>query len=201
MKHPSVLPLARTCAATCATAQAADSLGLYIGGAVGQADLHVDRSLTGTLSDVSEHPAGWKAMVGIRPLSSVGAELDYLDFGNPRYASGATPTITTGTVDSKAVALFGVLYVPIPVSFLDVYGKVGVARLRTDVSGMTSGLFCPVSLPNCGTIAVSRTDTDLAYGAGVQFKFAAAAVRVEYERINSSNGSPDMLSLGFTWSL
>jgi predicted NUDIX family NTP pyrophosphohydrolase len=35
---------------------------------------------------------------------------------------------------------------------------------------------------NCGTIAVSRTDAELGYGAGVQFKFASAAVRGEYER-------------------
>jgi len=90
---------------------------------------------------------------------------------------------------------------PIPVPFLDVYGKVGVARLRTDVNGMITGLFCPVGAPNCGTIAVSRTDTDLAYGAGVQVKFTSAAVRAEYARINSSNSSTDMLSPGLTWTL
>ena len=53
---------------------------------------------------------------------------------------------------------------------------------------------------NCGTIAVSRTDAELGYGAGVQSKFASAAVRGECERINSSNGSPDMLSPGFIWT-
>jgi opacity protein-like surface antigen len=200
MKHPAFFLLAFTCAATCATVQAADSLGFYIGGAVGQADVRVDSSLASTSSDVSEHHAGWKAIVGVRPLSFVGAELEYLDFGNPSYAFATPPPTTMGAVDSKAAALFGVLYVPIPVPFFDVYGKVGVARLRTDVNGMITGLFCPVSLPNCGTIAISRTDTDLGYGAGVQFKFASAAVRAEYERIDSSNGSPDMLSLGFTWT-
>jgi len=70
------------------------------------------------------------------------------------------------------------------------------------VNGTIFGIFCPLPtyFPTCPNFANSRTGTDLGYGAGVQFKFAAAAVRAEYERVNSSNGSPDMVSLGFTWA-
>jgi hypothetical protein len=111
-------------------------------------------------------------MVGIRPVSIVGVELEYLDFGNPGYAS---PPSTTGVVHSKAGALFGLLYAPIPVPIFDLYGKLGVASLQTDVNGKIPFLFCPAGFVNCGTIAVNDRDTGLTYGAGVQFRFAAAA--------------------------
>jgi len=182
------------------TAFAEDTLGFYIGAAAGESDVRLDRSLTSTLNDVSEHHSGWKAILGIRPLPIVGAELEYLDFGNPSYTSGASPTITSGVVDAKAGALFGMVYAPIPVPFLDVYGKLGLTRLHNTANGEISGLFCPAGFANCGLIAVNRTNTDLGYGAGVQFKFGAAAIRAEYERINSSIGDPDMASLGLTWT-
>jgi hypothetical protein len=191
-----LLAFAVTLVAACGTGEAADSLGLYIGGATGQSTVRVDQSLTGTSVDLTERHTGWKAMAGIRPLSMVGAELAYLDFGNPSYTSGPA----TGVVDSKAVALFGLLYAPIPLPVLDLYGKLGVARLQTDVNGQEIGLLCPPGAPNCGTIAVSRHDTGVGYGAGVQFRFAAAAVRAEYEHVNTSSSSPDMFSFGLTWT-
>jgi hypothetical protein len=197
MKRPILLlAFAVTLVAACGTSKAADLLGLYIGGAIGGSTVRVDQSLTSTPNDVTERHTGWKAMVGIRPLSMVGAELEYVDFGNPSYTGGSA----TGVVDSKAVALSGLLYAPIPLPVFDLYGKLGMARLQTDVNGHEYGLFCPVGFPNCGTIAVSRHDTGVGFGAGVQFKFAAVAVRAEYERVNASSSSPDMFSLGLTWT-
>jgi hypothetical protein len=55
-------------------AAAEDPLGLYIGGALGQATLrtgHVPylQSLLGTSpAAISEHDTGWKALIGSRPL-------------------------------------------------------------------------------------------------------------------------------------
>ena len=197
MKRAMLLfAFAVTLIAACGTGEATDLLGLYIGGAMGGSTVRVDQSLAGTPNDVTERHTGWKAMVGIRPLSMLGAELEYLDFGNPSYTGGPA----TGVVDSKAVALSGLLYAPIPLPVFDLYGKLGVARLQTDVNGHEYGLFCPVGLPTCGTIAVSRHDTGVGYGAGVQFKFAAVAVRAEYERVNTSSSSPDVFSLGLTWT-
>jgi hypothetical protein len=185
-----------TLVAACGAGEAADLLGLYVGGAIGGSTVRADQSLTGTPNDVTERHTGWKAMVGIRPLSVVGGELEYLDFGNPSYTSGSA----TGVVDSKAVAVFGLLYAPIPLPVFDLYGKLGAARLQTDVNGHEAGLLCPPGVPNCSTIAASRHDTGVGYGAGVQFKFAAAAVRAEYEHVNTSSSSPDMFSLGLTWT-
>jgi OmpA-OmpF porin, OOP family len=194
MKHPTLIPLVAALCWMCASAQAADPIGFYLGAAVGQSEQHVDPSLTGTTfpNDVNAHDTGWKAMIGIRPLSIVGAELDYLDFGSARYS--------LGTVDSKAWALYGLVYAPIPVPYLDIFGKVGAGRVQTDANGYDMGVFCPAQTPNCGVIASSYTDTGLAYGAGVQFKFSKAAIRAEYERIDTSKSSPGMFSLGVTWT-
>ena len=92
------------------------------------------------------------------------------------------------------------IYAPIPVPLLDVYAKLGVARLQMDVDATT---FC--ALPPCvamasAPFAFDRTNAHLAYGAGAQFKFSGFAARVEYERINAASGDPDLTSVGITWS-
>jgi Outer membrane protein beta-barrel domain len=186
-------------AISCTAALAATPFGLFVGAAGGQADVRMERSLTSTPTDVSEHDTGWKVMAGIRPLQLVGIELEYLDFGNPSYRSGTFP-VTTGAVRAKAETLFGVLYAPLPVPFLDLYGKVGPARLQTSVHGNIGGIFCPSNYPQCGVFSNSQTNTELAYGAGLQLKFGRAAVRAEYERINASTGDPSLASVGLTWT-
>jgi hypothetical protein len=178
---------------------AATPFGLFVGAAGGQSDVRMEQSLAGTPSEVSENDPGWKVMVGLRPIRLAGVELEYLDFGNPGYGIGNFPK-TLGRVRAKAETLFGVLYAPLPVPFLDVYGKLGPARLQTSVHGNIEGLFCPLYYPNCGAISDNRTTTDLAYGAGLQLKFGSTAVRAEYERIHADTGDPSLASLGLTWT-
>jgi hypothetical protein len=63
--------------------------------------------------------------------------------------------------------------------------------------------FCAVSpcvVTATAPSALNRTDARLAYGAGVQVKFAAFAARFEYERISAGTGDPELASLGITWS-
>lgn len=207
MKHIGVLPVVVfVLATTCGTAKAEDPVGFYIGGSLGRADVHADRSVRATLDALDLHGSdlhhfGWKAMMGIRPLPIIGAEAEYIDLGNRSYGSGIAPTVTTGVVHDKGGALFGMLYAPIPVPFFDLYGKIGVARLRSDTRGETAGLVCPAIVPSsCPFFESERTETRPAYGAGVQFKFGAAAVRVEYERFSVSTDRPDLTSIGFTWT-
>jgi hypothetical protein len=57
--------------------------------------------------------------------------VQYVDFGRIHAGSGSIGGqggITA--VDAKAGTLFALGYLPLPVPFLDVYGKVGVARLH-----------------------------------------------------------------------
>jgi hypothetical protein len=141
-------------------------------------------------------------MAGVRPISIVGAEFEYIDFGQPGNHYGYHSFNSYG-LDShpRATALFGVGYLPLPVPFFDVYGKAGVARLQTDVTTVAA-VTCPVSTPNCPSIfsRQNQTDNKFAYGVGLQSKFWGVSFRAEYERISSQFGDPDALTVGATWT-
>ncbi len=195
-------------------------LGFYIGAGFGHSKVgeNVDfGDLGGGYPgpyNVSGGPTGWKLMVGIRPLSFLGAELAFIDFGSVKGNSVASISANpdrggvtvTSTSHPKAAALYAVGYLPIPIPHLDVFVKAGVARLKSDVRatgqvtcGFVNPLFCsttPVAL-----YSASRNSTKPAYGLGAQLKFGNLAVRAEYERIAAGNGDADLLSLGVTYDL
>ena len=177
-----------------APARADNLLGLYIGGGVGESHVRND-----SLSGFIENHTGWKALIGIRPIPIVGAELEYTDFGHP----GATGvTVAPGlayNVDAsqKAASLFGLAYLPLPLPVLDIYGKVGFSRLKSDVN---ASCVTPVTCGANPAYHQQSTDTRFAYGVGAQAKFFAVALRAEYERIQSSAGSPDLYALIATWT-
>jgi opacity protein-like surface antigen len=194
----------------CSPALADDLLGLYIGAAIGHSQVRNEFAFSGDAIPISvnESATGWKLMAGIRPLSFIGAELAYIDFGsaNGGFTFPAAPQQgglnATTRSHPKAAALFAVGYLPIPLPYLDVFAKVGVAQLKSDLSA-TGQATCPVSLP-CLPILVfpysaNGTSTHVAYGAGAQLKFTRLAIRAEYERISASSGDVDMLSLGLTF--
>jgi hypothetical protein len=179
-----------------------DPLGLYVGGALGQSDVRVDESVFGGPPGFAAHRDGWKLLLGLRPISLLGAELDYIDFGHARFEGPPNVLGSALRADThpKATTLFGVIYAPIPVPRFDVYAKAGVARLQTSVNANTYCAVSPCVVTAVAPLALNRTDARLAYGAGVQFRFAAFAGRLEYERISASTGDPDLTSFGITWS-
>jgi len=192
---------------------AADPLGLYVGGGVGQSTVRSEQmqftNFTGGPLDgpvsLSGHDAGWKLAAGLRPISLAGAEIEYIDFGHP--TASATPygfgLGYSADVRARATAAFGVLYAPIPVPLFDLYGKAGVARLQTTASATGAlGCFPPLTCPLVGLGQFHRDQSSarLAYGAGAQMTLGRFAVRAEYERINASEGDPDLLSVGITLS-
>ena len=191
----------------CACAYADNPLGLYIGAGVGASQIgnHNDYYAPyGYGGGFHDHDAAWKVLAGVRPLPFVGAELEYIDFGN----AGGDNGYYHGNYDyavsahPKATVLYGLGYLPLPLPFLDVYGKLGVARLQTDNSYYTyTG--CSAASSNACPAAESRFDqqnTKLAYGAGVQVKFQDFAFRGEYERISSTFGDPNALMASVTWT-
>jgi hypothetical protein len=192
------------------SAAAEDLFGLYVGGAVGQTTLrsgnvpYLQALLGTTPAAFSAHDTGWKAVIGVRPISFVGAELEYIDFGT---AHGSIPgTFLVGNVQgdlhSNATALVGVGYLPLPVPLLDIYVKAGVARYQTS-DGFSSGpLSCrePLACIIGVSYPMNRTDARFAYGVGTQVKLAAFAIRAEYERIAANGADSDLLSLGLAWS-
>jgi hypothetical protein len=205
--------LAISLTATFTQGAVADPLGFYLGGSIGRATVRADRvlfqypgdpSLASPIS-ISEHDTGWKLLAGMRPISWIGAEIEYIDFGKPRVSRqvGVFNQDYAADMWAKAEAAFGVLYAPIPVPLLDVYGKAGLARLQVSVNGTaTAGCIgpeaCPVFLS--GEVRREQTNISLAYGAGAQVKLGPFSIRAEYERATTSGEDPDLLSVGATWS-
>ena len=186
--------LAVTFGSTCAVASEFNPLGFYAGAAVGQGrdtiesvgDIHFLESQT-------VHATGWKAMLGLRPIHVLGAEVEYIDFGS----SNTHQDLLNLSTRANGGAVYALGYLPIPLPFLDVFGKVGWARTRTAASGSLS--CAPPALCIVGINGTS-TDSDLAYGGGMQARFQSLAFRAEYERTSTSFGHPDLLSFGMTWT-
>jgi len=188
---------------------AAEPLGMYAGGAIGQARID-----TGNLEGASpsggvfsfgtytENHSAYKLIVGFRPLSFIGAEIAYMDFGHPgrSFSPGST---TSADVKMSGAAAFGMLYLPVPV--VSAYAKAGLARLQatSNVSLFLPGVgTCQANNPNCAWFSRrnSATNTSLAAGAGAQLKLGAWALRAEYERFNVAGGNPGLASLAATWT-
>ena len=210
----SCLALAIAACLTYGSANAGDTLGLYTGGSVGQSNVRASQldfigpyppnPTPGPVS-ISKSTIGWKVFAGIRPISLLGAELAYTDFGHPTASQG--PPVGFGlayqaALRARATTVLGVLYAPVPVHFLDVYAKAGVARLETatDATG-AFGCWTPLQ---CAvypvTVRRDQTGARFAYGAGVQARLSAIGVRLEYERISSADGNPDLVSIGLSWN-
>ena len=207
MKGTSIGILLLACGAICASNRvfADGPLGIYVGAAIGESHVRTAREILGdTDYDYkfdAQHSA-WKVTSGIRPISRLGVELGYIDFGNPSAGLRSSGLGGLTEADEKAWTLFGLGYLPLPVPFLDVYGKLGIARLHTTTTEVSPAPACPVGFVPCGpsTFKVSDWSTNFVYGAGVQGKIQALAIRAEYERVSASGGNPDVVSLGITWA-
>lgn len=182
-------------ALTTLPAAAADLIGLYVGGAVGQSQVRADAPAgSGDSSSFKENHSAYKLMAGIRPLSPFGVEVAYVDLGRPNGKLGGLPA----DVSAKGTAAFAVLYL-LPVPILDVYVKAGLARLKSSVDGLIQA---PCS-PGCLVPApyhADNTTTSWAAGAGVQVKLGAWALRGEYEAFDTKVGRPGLATLGVTFT-
>jgi hypothetical protein len=77
--------------------------------------------------------------------------------------------------DAHAFSAFAVGFVPLPLPFLDVFGKAGAARWSLNERG------------NSSLFAIDDHGTDFAWGGGAQAHFGALGVRLEYEQFNVRN--------------
>jgi hypothetical protein len=188
------------------TASADNLLGLYAGAGIGESTVRSDNGFDPYYPDDSHpHHTAFKGIVGIRPIPFVGAEAEYIDFGHDSSADGYYDGHGRANYEDshpKAGVLSAVGYLPLP--FVDVFVKGGVARLETNLNSY-SGTVCTESTSGelCGEPVLSRQhawETKAAYGAGVQAHFLSLGVRAEYERISSSFGDPDAFMVSATWT-
>ncbi|MGC1387267.1 MAG: outer membrane beta-barrel protein [Steroidobacteraceae bacterium] len=200
------------------SAVAGNPLGAYVGFGVGASNVGNNNygngygygcgpyACYGYGGNYGTNVVSWKVMAGIRPLPIVGAELEYMDFGsangnngyyNNYYYSGAN-------THPKATILYGVGYLPLPLPYLDVFGKVGVARLQTNESAYYNPTACPlptgVGCSSALIAGINQTNDKFAYGAGVQARWQDFAFRAEYEGVSSEYGNPAAVSISVTWT-
>jgi opacity protein-like surface antigen len=187
------------------TAAQADPLDVYLGAGFGQA--HIRAQLDGlngasgplgSLGSFDSTKSAYQAMLGIRLISFLGAEVDYMDLGQQSVRGPGQPVpgeagsyVSAEQVSQKGEAAFGMLYLPVPV--IDVYVKAGLSRITTDMSAA-------ITSPS-GTSYASHSSSDVgfAYGAGVQWKLGQWAVRGEYERFDAAGANPSLLTIGMTY--
>jgi len=143
----------------------------------------------------------WKVMAGIRPISILGAEISYIDFGSANGNNGyyGNYYYTGPNSHPKATSLYAVGYLPLPVPFLDIYAKAGVSRLETNLSYATCAN--PYG-PTCNPVGYSfeQTNDKFGFGAGVQWKWQDFAFRAEYEQVSSPYGNPAAVTVGVIWT-
>lgn len=97
-------------------------------------------------------------MGGLRPISAFAIEADYIDLGFTD-VGGDGVNFDSAHFEYAAVAGYAVGYLPMPVPYLDVFGKVGVARYmqRSDES-----------FPGGFSAPLSNDGTGFAWGVGGQ---------------------------------
>ena len=175
-------------------ASADDLLGLYVGAGVGQSQLKQD------FWQVNAHTTGWKLVAGWRPLSFIGAEIDYADLGSKTVNYFGTTGYTQVYTKARATSAYAVGYLPVPAPWLSLYVKGGATRVTADTHGSSTPGGCPAGSSPCGPnyFTTDSTSTKLAWGAGAEFKFGLPGVRVEYERLNGPQGDNALLSVAAT---
>lgn len=127
----------------------------------------------------------WKAWVGVRPIPFLAVEADYIDLGNKFVTF---PGSGSANLSYKAWAGYAVGFLPIPVPFLDVFGKVGLARWLSTESF--------TFLPGGTFYTPYGSGTEFAYGAGGQVHIGNFGARLEYERFKvSATDGANLVSL------
>jgi Outer membrane protein beta-barrel domain len=151
----------------------ADNGTFYVGAGIARDNL---KDITATASDLNS--TNWKIWAGLRPISVFAVEADYIDLGSQTLNNPVSST----HVDYKAFAAYAVGYLPIPVPYLDVFGKAGLARWNS--SGGSS-------IPGGPFFSLSDEGTQFAWGIGGQVHVGNLGARLEYENfsIRNTNGA------------
>jgi len=159
-------------------AVAADN-GFYLGASVGQANLKIDDLTNNTFSDddFSGDDMAYKLIAGIRPLDWLGVEAAYVNFGEPE----DTVVGTKLKADGDGISAFAVGF--LATGPVDLFAKVGLISWDSKIGG-----------------SFDDDGTDLAYGAGAQFRVLGLSIRAEYEKFDISDVDLDMVSVGVTYT-
>jgi OOP family OmpA-OmpF porin len=159
-----------------AAAQQPSLSSVYVGGTIGQAEY---KDGCNNLAGCDEKDTAWRILGGYQFNRHFAAELGYHDLGEASAPAGAT--------EGSAWELVGIGALPI-VDKLSVYGKLGVYRGELE------------------SPAGKETNSDLTYGAGLQYDFLKnVGLRGEWQRYSKMGGGNlvetdvDVLSVGVVY--
>ena len=165
---------------------AADT-GFYVGGSLGQASVN---DFCDGLSNCEDKDTAWRVFGGYQANRNFSVEVGYTDLGEVSGSFGASTVKAAAT----ALELVGIGSFPVT-NELSLYGKIGIYRGETDVTG--TGLFSG---------SVSDSNTDLTFGVGIRYDFSRnLGLRAEWQRYSDFGGSDigeadvDALSVGLVW--
>jgi hypothetical protein len=187
-------------------------LGLYLGAGVGRSSINqTDFDQFGSSFDhIDGQPLGWNAVIGVRPIPFLGAELEYIDFGNTHvgpFAAYNANQFLAGEARDQAAAVFAVGYLPLPIPWVEPFVKLGWAQMweHDSYSGIYDGVYVNGAPLGLESASQNTRPSGTAYGGGVQFHFEQLAVRAQYERISGERSfggwnNPDLLSVGLSWT-
>jgi opacity protein-like surface antigen len=154
---------------TAAYAQLPDA---YVGAGVTQARID---NIFDSGRDFDLNNTAWKAYLGIRPIPNFGVEANYMNLGSESRRFGFNNLSYSPHLDAHAFSAFAVGFVPLPLPFVDLFGKAGAARWTLD------------GHDNSSLFALDDHGTDFAWGGGAQAHFGALGLRLEYEQFNVRN--------------
>jgi OOP family OmpA-OmpF porin len=154
--------------------------GFYAGASISQARFDDDEFEFDALDDEDDT---WKVVAGYRFNDKFALEGSYIDFGEAAapFGLGLNPV----AAEAKGIAVQAVGMLPVP--YVDLFAKVGVARMDAEGTG--------------GDTAIDDQTTEFAYGAGAQWRWKNLALRAEYEKFDTDAiGDLDLISLGATYT-
>ena len=150
--------------------------GFYAGLGVGKASIDIDAV------DFDADDTAFKVFGGYNFHPNFAVELAYIDGGQPgeRYGTGSIEIAVDG-INASAVGRL-----PINEVF-SIFGKVGFASYDVEIEGRIGSNL---------VASDSTSDEDMSYGLGAVFNVGAAVeLRGEYEAVDVSDGSFNILSL------
>ena len=184
--------------ALCASVAQADNGLFYLG--AGVTSNHVDSvgvpGIDNYFPKISS--TSWQVFIGFRPIKLFAVEADYLDLGSssntvqtPLSCADIGSCSVAWESGAKAFAGYALGFLPIPLPYLDIYGKAGLARykLNRSITDYNSG-GAPID-----SRAFPENSTVFTWGAGVQAHIGIIGARLEYEGFDTASTSVFSLSV------
>ncbi len=144
--------------------------GLYIGAGYVRAQVNNVFGTTNYNFKIDDN--AWKAILGFRFIPPFAVEANYADLGHQsQQLLGGQPV--NGHADARTFDLYAVGLLPL--GMVDLFGKAGGARWT--LSGNLTG-------QNGSLVALDRSGTSFAWGAGAQIHYGPVGARLEYEHFH-----------------